>query len=329
MLDCSVLENLYCNKIRNTYKDTNKTFQYNDNVIFLSNVSRYNISNLCQHGFDLNTLDFTDDELKIYKMVIYDSRFKQSGLEIIKNNYYLNSEDLNFLKENLLSCPNIVHEVLQDKDLCITLGIDQDINHYLDIGFYTSYYTYKIICNWLNDFDQKHFDYFRQLGKVNSEYIHDVLSNSSINLDLRLKLLDENINNPDINFKNIFENICATSDLVNIRIFNILINNDQNNTCLWYWRKLIDKLSINQCNVIYNKYYNNLFSDTRSYNKFFEICCDFGKVLRKKERDLLIKKIKAPSRWDDIDRAKLKINFTEDELLKLNTIQLTAKLSRA
>ena len=74
--------------------------------------------------------------------------------------------------------------------------------------------------------------------------------------------------------------------------------------------------------AIYNKFYNDLFGDTKKYSTFLKRCCIFGEILRKKEKDILILRLRTKTRYKDIWKAERNINFDEKEKDRLAAIKL-------
>lgn len=328
----SQLRDLYVRKIREKVNNNEITgddliYETDNDHYNLTHISKYSVDNLLKDGYAIHNILTTQDDIDLYQTILYDCRFRESSLEALSYPYYfLNDDDYNTLKNNLLSNPMCIHNLLQNKNLIEKLNLTDNVSTYLSIGLYSDYELESIITTWFEYFTDEQKLYIMNLARLESSFAESLIINKLLPLSYRLQILDYCYKELDLEY--IFSHICSVYDELNIRLFNSLINNDIANTRLDFWCNRCSYLTIAQKNIIYNKYYNNMFLDINHWTSYFKYCCEFGKVLRKKERTVLLKKLKASSRLKYITRAKQLINFTEEELITLNTIELTHKLSR-
>lgn len=332
------LNDFYISSLKKKYENAD----YNEKIFTgpnsrneytLDNLIRRQVEFLLEDGFPLTKIINTEEDIKMYRYILWNYRYDVDGINLLKKPYYfLSIEDLNQLKENLLTVPEAVNNLLQDKALCLQLELDNNISHYLSLGFICnndrtySYDALSIIENWFEYFSERELEYIRLACITNSSLLNKILCSEKIPLTFQQKLYDDCIQHCDnYTLKSIFNNISSLRTTIQASLFSYLIHN--NDIILQYWLDLTEHLSNPQLNILYNKYYKQLFEDTSSWKTFSYNCKRFGKVLRKREKDLLLKRLKAPSRRYDISSIKEAVNFTEDELMKLDTIMLTHKMA--
>lgn len=322
------LKQFYRDCIYNRFKDTPDeecTYITDQHVWVLNNISYYNVQDLLEDNYDIKSI-LSAEDIKTYKFICYDARYKCSSIDALSYPYlFLDPTDIDELKNSLLTNPDAVHQILTNYKLCKTLNLIDNIQFYLDRGLFGyDYRTRDIIDNWFNYFAERHKVYILQLSKLNGHFATNLIIDLQLPILYRLQLFNACT---DVDLEYIFKNIRTAQDELNICVFNKLISTDTNNNRTSYWASISDSLTIVQQNVIYNKYYNEMFGGVNHWRTFFDYCCKFGQVLRTKERAVLLKKLSVPSRVKNIPRAKRTINFTNEELDRLNTIELTYKLA--
>lgn len=322
------LEHFYRDCVYNRFKDTPDeecTYITDQRVWILNNISYYNIGDLLADNYDIKSI-LSAEDIKTYKFICYDARYKCSSIDALSCPYlFLDPTDMDELKNYLLTNPDAVQKILANYELCKSLNLIDNIQFYLDRGLFSHHYMLRdIVKNWFNYFAERHKAYILQLSKLDKYFAAQLIIDSQLPISYRLQLFSACT---DVDLEHIFSNICTTQDELNIGVFNKLISTDVANNRTSYWSSVSGSLTIAQKNVIYNKYYNNMFGDISHWRTFFNYCCKFGQVLRTKERAILLKKLSIPSRVKNITYAKKTINFTDEELDRLNTIELTYKLA--
>ena len=220
-----------------------------------------------------------------------------------KNNGYYASEILKYISEKNIKIPkdiliSCIHScILNKKNISLILNKYFDVINKDDLQslYLLSYHNMDLIGTILN-------------SNCPIEFKNKIVCN----LDNRdIYLFFKHFVKKDLEFegrRKMFQNILD----LNSRYFFI--------------KPLLDNCNEEELNIIYDKYYENLFSNTRKYNDFLDKCILFGKVLRKKERTILIRRLKAPTRLKDISYVIDKINFEEEELKQLKSMQVLYKL---
>lgn len=151
------------------------------------------------------------------------------------------------------------------------------------------------------------------------------LQNNNITRDFRMLIFKSIFTEKDYYdvFSQIYRHVVEDDEIRTIT-FNSIITNP--NTYYNFFEELIPYLSVREKMLVCNKFYKQIFSDSSSYKTYFNNCCMFGQWLRKNERLILIKKLHTKTRVKNIPYAKRQINFTEEELDQLRSIELAYKL---
>ena len=324
------LTKLYTQAIKRKYENIPDDEAIYGNLNLKNNLEYRDIVYLIQNGFRLEDLEFTDDEQFKYDSIIFNNRFNSTAKIILLDKLYKTKKDYEYIRQYFINSDFGAYDILTTKNVyetALNLTKEEIINLLDKHVVADNYYCYRMIEYYYPYLTDKQFDNLKYIFQADISAFNNIMISEYIDINFKLRLY-ETYNYLDANWIYILKNLnLGTEAFLHSKVFRKILDDDTMN--LYRWLNIVSEkcLTNAQMSIICNKYYDELFTFEK-YAVFLERCLIFGKMLRKKERELLIKKIKTPTRWKDIDRAKNNINFSSDELAKLDTILLTYKMEQ-
>ena len=339
----NILYNIYANKIRDIYKDSEETITYsyhkynysiyNDTIKLaecrediLKNIIQDNKLNLIDLNIQLNT-----EEQKKYDAFINCSYYNyRYALDLYMHKLYLNLKDKNILRNNIIN--NYIGDIsfFENKALIEELQLTiEEQNKLLFRTLFSNEYGLKhFIITTYDLFTNEHKKLILQNLLIDQYKSFDYIMDTRFPYDFRLQIFQYVFQNDYDQYYDLFNKYCKNSIIDGIRdiLFKVLYNNSNHISFEIYWNNLLYNLQESELQLICEKYYNDIFGNKSSFNSYYTYCIIFGKWLHKSERMTLIQKLKTKTRMSKIPHALKKIAFDQDEIDILNSIILRDKL---
>ena len=275
--------------------------------------------------YELN-LQLSEREKNIYESCMLLSYYDHSlAIDLFTYNLYLNEQDKNVLRNNILDTYQGWISIFLNKDLLHKLQLTHNERMKLfNIALFKDRNILSLLTDYYKELTEKLKNRILQVLLINTYEAMDCLLINKIPVEFQLRIL--NFVFTVDNYYDIFNKLCNKHIDNEIRTitFNYII---QNPNCMFsYFDQCLTLLTINELNAVYNKFHEEIFKNTSSFNDYFHYCKIFGKFVQKNERLILIKKLQARTRANKIQNAMRHINFDSDELDILNALMLKNKL---
>ena len=340
--DLIILYNIYANKIRDIYKNSDETITYQYTKYYhtkqtdtiklsectgniLCDIMNDNQLNLIDLNIQLNA-----EEQKQYDAYMNCSLYDHNlACNLFKNKLYLSLNDKNILRNNIINTYYGNMSFFQDTQLMNELQLTiEERNKILPYSFFSSSYNLRdLVTTYYNCLTNEHKTLILQSLLINTYQAQALILLQRVPLEFRIAIFQYVFEGHSETYYELFSQFCDKSikDTLRDTLFKYVYNND-NTRFDSYWYNYLYKLQDSELQLICEKYYDDIFENKSSFNQYYEYCLLFGNWLRKPERMALIQKLKARTRVIKIPHALQEIKFDQNEVDILNSIILRDKL---
>lgn len=326
------------NKIYNKYQDSIQEVKIPYENWYTTHIKTYLLKNVPSNdvGYlfinnivSLKELLDSPKDFNIFNSYLFKAKLDtNAAFSFFKNHFYINEQDEKDLRQIALSTARYCEDIINDMQIIQENNITSDeLQQCLDNILIDDQYTLPACNKYFDILTNKQKDNIIMILYSNQDLTISFLVSELIPLDFKERIINDvvDLNKIAHTVWDKLLGVCGPNNtIIRKYMFNYLIKNTDIDFCYYYDNNKLDK---SERETIYNKYKNIIFDNiVNTYRAYYDMCINFGECLNDEHQKLLIKKLRTKSRQKDIPRAKRCINFSEENLTKLNAIELTYEL---